>query len=286
MKEMNEYKAEIFSRMEKGIKERKRKRNRILAYATPMCLCLVILLSFSIWQGGLFKQPISNIDDNSTGTGKGNETYYTGALPVDDEKDGQYDDEKDGVWGYHDDKSNKNNNPGTQDNSNDRLLGVIVNKISDTVTGAKLYYDPDLYDERTLTEKEAIEYLGLDFSNLKFNAKYQGIGMKNIITDKLGKIAYDTFAISFGDNITILTSKKGLPYDCLYELESNDETVITTVNNESASQTTAIVGTDNDGFYYADFSAGNINYRVKMENCNKLSEFYTVVKAVIELSIK
>ncbi len=301
MRELNECKAEIFSRMKKEINEQKRKRKRILTYTTPLCICLVMLFGFSVWQSGIFKQQIAYTENNSNTAGKGDESIYTGALPADDVKDGaviednsDINKDSNGYWCPEKDDDmvdgdfpkKENTKPDTHENSDDKLLGVKANKISSTAAGAKKYYDPALYDERTLSEKEAIEYLGLDFSGLNLGEKYLGIVMKNIITDKSGKTAYDTFAISFGENITMLTSKKGLPYDCLYVLETNDETVFTTVNNKFATQTAAIIGTDNDGFYYADFNAGNINYRVKMNNCNKLSEFYAVVKAIIELSVK
>ncbi len=281
MKEMNEYKAEIFSRMEKGIKERKRKRRRILTYGTPLCLCLVMLVCFSVWQSGFFNQPTDDI-----GTGNGEESHYTGDLTIEEEKDGQYDNENDGVWNHLTDDAIQNTKPGTQGNSSEKFSDVNVNKISSTVKGAKKYFDPAIYTERTLSDNEAIKYLGLDFSSLNIGAKYQGISMKNIITDKAENIVYDTFAISFDNNITILTSKIGLPYDCLYVLETKNESVFATVNNDSVSQTTAIIGTDNNGFYYADFSVSNINYRVTIENCSNEAKFAEIVNSVIDFSIK
>ncbi len=42
MREFNECKAEIFRRIDNGIKERKRRRNHILMCCVPLCLCLVI----------------------------------------------------------------------------------------------------------------------------------------------------------------------------------------------------------------------------------------------------
>ena len=42
MRELNECKAEVFRRSEKRIKERKRKRNQILALCIPLCLIITI----------------------------------------------------------------------------------------------------------------------------------------------------------------------------------------------------------------------------------------------------
>lgn len=46
MKELNDYKAEIFSRSEKRIKERRRRRRTIISFGVPMILVAVIL---TVW---------------------------------------------------------------------------------------------------------------------------------------------------------------------------------------------------------------------------------------------
>lgn len=43
MRELNACKAEVFRRSEKRIKERKRKRRRVIACCVPFCLCLAVL---------------------------------------------------------------------------------------------------------------------------------------------------------------------------------------------------------------------------------------------------
>ena len=42
MKDMNEYKAEVFFRSETRIKERRKKRNRILTLCIPLCMVIII----------------------------------------------------------------------------------------------------------------------------------------------------------------------------------------------------------------------------------------------------
>ena len=42
MKDMNEYKAEVFFRSEKRIKERRKKRNRILTICIPLCMVIIM----------------------------------------------------------------------------------------------------------------------------------------------------------------------------------------------------------------------------------------------------
>ena len=70
MKQLDEYKAEIFCRSENKIKQRKNNRNRILAVCIPLCLVLT-LFSFTvlseIWFEGVDGMP--QIDDLSEFTG-------------------------------------------------------------------------------------------------------------------------------------------------------------------------------------------------------------------------
>ena len=64
MREINECTAEVFRRSEKRIKERKRNRNRILAFCVPLCL-IVTVWSIMILPAMM---PASK-SDNSAGEG-------------------------------------------------------------------------------------------------------------------------------------------------------------------------------------------------------------------------
>lgn len=48
MRQLNELKAEIFRRSEEKIKERQRRRQRIVALCVPLCLCAVIVSALSL----------------------------------------------------------------------------------------------------------------------------------------------------------------------------------------------------------------------------------------------
>ncbi len=54
MRELDECKAEIFRRMKKGIRQRRRRRNGILLCCVPLFLCFVI------WSGNFLSQNIVN----------------------------------------------------------------------------------------------------------------------------------------------------------------------------------------------------------------------------------
>lgn len=82
MRDLDECKAEIFRRMENGIKERKRRINRILTCCVPLCLCLAVwsvnlLLANTPMGANLNKQSLTNsLAGESAETGK----YLDGVL--------------------------------------------------------------------------------------------------------------------------------------------------------------------------------------------------------------
>ena len=61
MRNLEDCKAEVFRRSEERIKERKRKRNRVLACCIPLCLLLVV--------GGLYIRPLLEPVDESMKSG-------------------------------------------------------------------------------------------------------------------------------------------------------------------------------------------------------------------------
>lgn len=300
MKNYKEIADSVFDRREQYEIKKKKTKKMLTHTLTPICcVCLIALFGFGAWKGGLFdKQPISITGNHSSTTSQGDEIDHNstvsentqGATSQPPQKDEKPNSLPNGEDRPNSDSPNNDspvasNSIGGQCHPADIIFTLKANKITSTAVKAKLYFDPALYDQKTLTEKETMEYLGIDFS--KFNitdVSYRGVGVKNIITDKAGKVAYDTFAISYGDNITILASKIGLPYDCLYELDNQKESTFYT--GKEKKQTTAVIGTDDKGFYFADFRAGGIRYRVKMENCADISDIGIVVKAVMELSVQ
>ena len=92
MKNSEEMVNSLFERRDRYASEQKRKKSIIIRTVTSMCcVCLVALLGFGMWQGGMFNTP--NVDtpgisagrDDVTGNGTKDEGLsngdYTGALP-------------------------------------------------------------------------------------------------------------------------------------------------------------------------------------------------------------
>ncbi len=276
MRDFNECKAEVFRRIEEGIRLRRQRRNRVLACCIPLCLCIAVLSVYALPEllpAGKSNDMPENIpvkgdapvtsdslaDDNffaSANGASGNGTAINDAFDM-----------------------------GTASENFSSLLGTIkANQITGKAAGAKLYFDPALYSEKTLTEQEALDYLGVDFTKLNIGTDTEGLGEKTIITDRSGNIAYDTFSIGYEKGITLLVSKHGLPYDCIYTLDTSQQSLFHTTTDDTAPKVSAMIGTDGAGFYYGDFSVGGLNYRVTAENCSTDAAFAEIVMQIIRLS--
>ena len=71
MRNFSERKAEVFRRSENRIKERKRKRNRILACCIPLCLCIAILSVIYLPDMMILRDKSSNAEGMDITNGSG-----------------------------------------------------------------------------------------------------------------------------------------------------------------------------------------------------------------------
>ncbi len=71
MRDLNECKAEIFRRMEEGIRVQKSRRRRVLACCVPLCLCAVLLSVF------VLPRIMPAGDKTASGNGPGETLEYT-----------------------------------------------------------------------------------------------------------------------------------------------------------------------------------------------------------------
>ncbi len=308
MKELNEYKAEIFSRMQKGINRRKKIRNGILLSVIPACVCAAAILAVGVWQGDFFEKVFTAVPDDSSTTQNGElDTEYIIESEVEYELDPQISPEiSQGTTGSNGTTSANDNiiispsgdNGTTGSNgvggnagygganvSNESYI-LNINQITSTSSVQKPSFDPTLYSTTALTDTEVADYLGIDMRNLGVGTGFRGIYVKNLVKDKSGNVVYDTFTTYYDDNITILTSKTGAPHDTVYTFETSEKSIFYTKTDKSGPQITALIGTDGSGFYFADFAVGGVNYRVIMKNCAVSKQIATVVKTIIDLSVK
>lgn len=163
------------------------------------------------------------------------------------------------------------------------LSNGILNFSESTIPSFEsvLYFDPKTTIERSLTQEEYIDYLGVDPrpSYMLTELIEQPINNLMIIENKNGTMAYDNgyFNYSSQDNkksLTVSTSKGGYPNDC----------AIIVVQSESKSNINGIevnVGYNQAGMYVATFMHNGIGYELESYNITQ-KEFIKVLVSILQ----
>jgi uncharacterized protein DUF4367 len=144
-----------------------------------------------------------------------------------------------------------------------------------------LYFDPETTTERLLTQKEYIEYLGIEPrpSYIPPGLIEQAVNNFNVIENKNGTMAFDNgcFNYSSKDNkkiLTVTTSKGDYPKNCgLIANESNSKSNINGIEVN--------VGYDQHSKYVATFIFKGIGYEIESVNITQ-KEFINVLISVIQ----
>ena len=260
MKNYDETTNGLLDRRDRYVAEQKKKRKRVMGIATSLCcFCLVALLGFGMWQGGMFdaKPPITLDDSINIG-----------------DKDYINPDELDNSQTSTPGNNDGQNNSQTDTTQNDDPIRIawIINKVENQVSAAPRNFSTDKYYSEKKTLSDIAAYLGKDLS--KFEAvmpegfEFLGKYDTDFFYELDGDVAYDSCAFGYKKDeqqITIRVSKIGLPYDCLYVLNNP------TVSNINGVEVTlgGIYKADNSGEFeliFADFSHGGLQYRVTIEN--------------------
>lgn len=147
-----------------------------------------------------------------------------------------------------------------------------INNITGEIGAAKLNFSEDKYYSKTMDLAALEQYFGTDYSNLKGiipkGYEYSETNLRKFYYEiESDKIAYDTAVFSYtkgGQAIRINVSKKGAPYDCVYQLKEETKSRI----NETEVLLGGRYKEDSEvfEFVFAEFSKDGVNYRISFEN--------------------
>ncbi len=281
MKNYKEIAQSVFERAEQYEIRQKKKRKMLISVLTPACcVCLVAVVGFGIWQNGqLKKQPISTVEDAVI---PGTKDWY-GPEDIENKDDGDSSvgTDNQAVESGEENTISTPNDSGKKNHPMILAYKLNINEIVGTAGAAKLFYDPQKYRTESITAKEMADYLGLDLSKLNIKNQFNSNGNFKLVYDKQNKVVYDTSVFYYKNDITILASRVGVPYDTVYELEKREVSNFGTMLESGEVRTNATIGTDNKGFYYADFKVNGTQFRVTMDNCQNEEYFATIVNTVI-----
>ena len=273
MKNYDETTNGLLDRRDRYVAEQKKKRKRVMGVATSLCcFCLVALLGFGMWQGGMFdaKPPIT-LDDSIN---IGDKDYIN---------PDELDNSQSTTPGNND--SQGNTQTGTEQKFDPAEIIWTINRVEGQVSAAPLNYSTDKYysERKSLTDIAA--YLGRDLSKLEVvtsqGFEFLGRYETDFYYELNGDVAYDSCVFGYTKDekqITIRVSKIGVPYDCMYMLNNP------TVSNINGVEVTVggVYKADNSGeieLIFADFSHGGLQYRLTIENVP--SDDYMYLNSII-----
>lgn len=247
MKNYEEITNGLLERRDRYMAEQKRKRKNAVAVLTSACcICLIALLSLGIWQGGLFRKvPTGVLEDPASSEDK---AQMAGNATV------------------------QNQGNQTAENDPEQRL-YTINKVQGLAGAEMLDYalKEGVYGE-VKTLAEITDYLGRDYSALKdympegfsFVGNYEA----KFYYEDGGKIVHDPCVFGYkkeDQEITILVSKIGAPYDCLFLL---DNPIASEINGVAVTMG-GIYKDETSGEFdlvFADFSHNGLHYRVTVEH--------------------
>ena len=273
MKNYDELTNDLLERRDRYVADQKKKRKRVMSVATSLCcFCLVALLGFGMWQGGMFdaKPPIT-LDDSIN---IGDKDYIN---------PDELDNSQTSTPGNND--SQGNTQTGTEQKFDPVEIIWTINRVEGQVSAAPLNYSTDKYysERKSLTDIAA--YLGRDLSKLEVvtsqGFEFLGRYETDFFYELNGDVAYDSCVFGYTKDekqITIRVSKIGVPYDCMYMLNNP------TVSNINGVEVTVggVYKADNSGeieLIFADFSHGGLQYRLTIENVP--SDDYMYLNSII-----
>lgn len=273
MKNYDELTSDLLERRDRYVADQKKKRKRVMGVATSLCcFCLVALLGFGMWQGGMFdaKPPIT-LDDSIN---IGDKDYIN---------PDELDNSQTTSPGNNDSQSNTQT--GTEQKFDPVEIIWIINRVEGQVSAAPLNYSTDKYYSERKALTDIATYLGRDLSKLEavMSRGFEFLGRyeTDFFYELDGDVVYDSCAFGYKKDeqqITIKVSKIGLPYDCLYVLNNP------TVSNINGVEITVggVYKADNSGeieLIFADFSHDGLQYRLTIENVP--SDDYMYLNSII-----
>ena len=250
MKNYDELTNDLLERRDRYVADKKKKRKSLMSVATSLCcLCLVALLGFGMWQGGMFNTtpPDQTLED----------ALYPGIKDNFDES-----------------KDESADNPA----ANNRIVINTINGISADRMNINLAVD----DFVKMTREEMIEYYGVDYipdvpADIKpWEDERSGIYKRDGGT---GEVYWDTDILNYSNedftrSVHVEVDKGSYVLkDYLFFNGTEEKSVI---NNFEV-----FIGLSKNGYYYSEFMYNGIGFLIDAEGVTE-EEFVAIIASIIK----
>ena len=250
MKNYDELTNDLLERRDRYVADQKKKRKRVMGIATALCcFCLVALLGFGMWQGGMFNTtpPDQTLED----------ALYPGIKDNFDESKGESPD-----------------NP----YANNKIVINTINGISADRMNINIAVD----DFVKMTREEMIEYYGVDYipdvpADIKpWKDERSGIYKRDGGT---GEVYWDTDILNYSNedftrSVHVEVDKGSyVLQDYLYFKGTEEKSVINNVD--------VLIGLTENGYYYSEFMYNGVGFLIDAEGVTE-DEFVAIIASIIQ----
>lgn len=250
MKNYDELTTDLLERRDRYVTEQKKKRKRVMGVATSLCcFCLVALLGFGMWQGGMFNTapPDQTLED----------ALYHGIKDNFDESKGESPD-----------------NP----SANNKIVINTINGISADRMNINIAVD----DFVKMTREEMIEYYGVDYipdvpADIKpWEDERSGIYKRDGGT---GEVYWDTDILNYSNedftrSVHVEVDKGSYVLkDYLFFKGTEEKSII---NNFEV-----LIGLSENGYYYSEFMYNGVGFLIDAEGVTE-DEFVAIIASIIK----
>ncbi|MBE6657885.1 MAG: hypothetical protein E7604_05505 [Ruminococcaceae bacterium] len=161
----------------------------------------------------------------------------------------------------------------------DRIAAIhqslVINGISDMISAAPKYRDPELHTIETWDYEKLVDYLGLDIKRIlsEFSRLYglEDCGGEEfpVIFQKDGQLVEDISSFKAADEggteVCISASRLRAPYDCIYRAD-NEFTTTVPIPDTDETVDVMLYGNTDEMLYVADFMLNGVQYRITTKN--------------------
>jgi len=251
MKNYDELTSDLLERRDRYVADQKKKRKRVMGVTTSLCsFCLVALLGFGMWQGGMFNTapPDQTIDD----------ALYPGIKDTFDDKNGE---------------------SATNPAANNKIIIHSIDGISADRMNICLHVD----DFVEMTRDEMIAYYGVDYvpdvpDDIKAWEEEQssGIFRRNGGT---GEVYWDADILNYSNvdftrSVHVEVDKGSYVLKDYFYFKGTEEKSI--INNHEV-----IIGLSENGYYYSEFMYNGVGFLIDAEGVTE-EEFVAIISSIIK----
>lgn len=250
MKNYDELTNDLLERRDRYVADQKKKRKRVVSVATSLCcFCLVALLGFSVWQGGMFNTapPDQTLED----------ALYPGIKDNFDESKGESAD-----------------NPAANNK-------IVINSI-DGISADKMNICLLGDDFVEMTRDEMVKYYGVDYipdvpADIKpWEDERSGIYRRDGGT---GEVYWDADILNYSNedftrNVHVEVDKGSYVLQDYLFFKGTEEK--STINNFEV-----LIGRSDNGRYYSEFMYNGVGFCIDAEGVTE-EEFVAIITSIIK----